>query len=122
MIEKSRVAAYGDVKYVVEYLNPGDIVFFCHKWEGLIAAAEVLRGPVKRSGDDEQYRDVKFLTPVPTRNSGIKLRMTAAQVVATTGKTFFWARTIKVPYLNREEAQSLVAELKKLLSGRSLEK
>jgi hypothetical protein len=117
MMEKSRVAAYGDIKYVVEYLNPGDIVFFYHKSEGLIAAAEVLRGPVRRDGDEEQYRDVRFLTPVPNRQSGIRRRMTAAQVTEATGKNFFWARTIKVPYLNREEAQSLVSELHKLLSA-----
>jgi hypothetical protein len=41
MVEKSRVAAYGDVKYVVEYLNPGDIVFFYHKGPGIVAAGEV---------------------------------------------------------------------------------
>jgi hypothetical protein len=116
MIEKARVAAYGDIKYVVDYLNPGDIVFFFHKWEGLIAAAEV-RGPVRRDGDQEQYRDVRFLTPVPNRQLGITRRMTAAQVTEATGKNFFWARTIKVPYLNREEAQSLIAKLNSLLSA-----
>ena len=43
--------------------------------------------------------------------------MTAAQVSQVTGRTFFWARTIKVPYLDRNEAQKLLTELNGILSG-----
>jgi hypothetical protein len=32
-----------------------------------------------------------------------------------TGKSFYWARTIKVPYLSKDEAANLVQELKKYL-------
>jgi hypothetical protein len=116
MMDKRRVAAYGDIKYVVEYLNPRDIVFFYHKWNGVVAAAEVLSGSVKREGEDEEYRDVRFLTPVPTRGATIRA-VPAAQVSQVTGKTFFWARTIKVPYLDREEAQRLLAEVKRVLEA-----
>lgn len=115
MMEKSRVAAYGDIKYVVEYLSPGDIVFFYHKWVGLVAAGEV-RGSVRREGEEEQYRDVRFLTPIPSRQSGLTRAMPASEITKATGRNFFWARTIKVPYLDRGEAQSLLAELNKVLS------
>jgi hypothetical protein len=116
MMEKRRVAAYGDIRYVVEYLNPRDIVFFYHKWEGVVAAAEVLVGPVKREGEDEQYRDVRFLTSVPTRGAKISA-VPPAQVSQVTGKTFFWARTIKVPYLDQAESQRLLAEVKRVLDS-----
>jgi hypothetical protein len=118
MMEKSRVSAYGDIQHIVKYLNPKDIIFFSHKWVGVVAAAEV-RGPVKSSGSDEKYRDVKFLTPVPKRDQGIKKWMPFSQVSQVTGKSFYWARTIKVPYLSREEAMLLVAELKKILQSRT---
>jgi hypothetical protein len=42
--------------------------------------------------------------------------MTAAQISQVTGKGFFWAKTIKVPYLNRAEAHNLLTELNKVLS------
>lgn len=113
MMEKNRVAAYGDVKYVVDYLNPKDIVFFSHKWAGIVGAAEVI-GLAKDDGPDERYRDVKFLTPIPTKDTGIVKFMPFKQVTSITGKSFFWARTIKVPYLSREEAQNLLTELKKI--------
>src|SRR5205085_3407516 len=103
-----------DIKYVINYLNPKDRVFFSHKSVGVVAAAEV-RGPVKDDGTDEKYRDVKFLTPIPKREQGIVKWMPFSQVSQVTGKSFYWARTIKVPYLSREEAEYLLAELKKVL-------
>ncbi len=39
MMEKRRVSTYGDRKHVVDYLNPRDIIFYSHKWVGVIAAA-----------------------------------------------------------------------------------
>ena len=114
MMEKSRVAAYGNIQDVVASLNPRDIVFFSHKWVGLIAAGRV-RGPIKEDGPDEKYREVEFLTPTPTRDPGIVKFMPFKDVTQVTGKTFWWARTIKVPYLNRTEAEHLLAELQRVL-------
>ena len=88
-------------------------MFFSHKWTGLVAAGEVV-GPVRMDGPEQQYRDVRFLTPVPKRGEEIR-HMPFADVTKVTGKSFFWAKTIKVPYLTREEARALVAELQKVL-------
>ncbi len=114
MMEKSRVAAYGDIKHIVGYLNPGDIVFFSHKWTGVVAAGEVV-GSVKEDGPDENYRDVRFLTPVPTKETTTPKAMPFGNVSQITDTSFFWARTIKVPYLDREKALGLLDELKKFL-------
>ena len=119
MMEKARVAAYGDIKHVIEYLNPRDIVFYCHKGVGVIAAAEVTGPPRSEDDKDEEYRDVRFLTPVPSRDKGIQREraMTAAQVSQVTGRTFFWARTIKFPYLDQNEGQKLLTELNHVLAN-----
>lgn len=115
MMENNRVAAFGDAKRFVEYVGVGDIVFYSHRYLGLVAAARVKRGSIKAPEDEELYRDVEFLTPVPRR--GEKLRfMPFGKVSEFTGKSFFWARTIKVPYLTKNEAELLVEELKTYLS------
>lgn len=118
MIEKKRVAAYGDVSYFAEYLNPGDIVFYSHKGYGLIGAGEVI-GPTKEDGPHEKYHDVRFLTAVPNREGGIQKAMPFSDVSAITGKSFFWARTLKVPYLSRDEANDLLEALNEVLNGKS---
>lgn len=114
MLENNRVAAFGDAKRFIEYIYPGDIVFFSHKWAGLVAAAMVNKGDIKAPDDDTLYRDVTFVTPVPNRGEKIKA-MPFNKVSEITGKSFFWARTIKVPYLSKEEAENLASELKSLL-------
>ena len=110
MIENSLVAAFGDAKRFVEYIYPGDIVFFSHKWAGIVAAAKVKNGSVKAPDDDTLYRDVDFITPIPKKGEKINA-MPFRMVSEITGKSFFWARTIKVPYLSKEEAESLAKEL-----------
>lgn len=118
MMENDRVAAFGDAKRFVEYVYPGDIVFFSHKWTGLVAAGRVKKGNIKP--DDKNlyqnalYRDVEFLTPIPEKGEAIKA-MPFGMVSEITGKSFFWARTIKVPYLSRDEAENLTKELKSYL-------
>ena len=116
MMEKNRVAAYGGIKYVIDYLRPKDIVFFSHKGYGIVAAGEVTSNRKVDADDDEEwYRDIKFLTNKPNRNEGIICYMSFGGVTAATGKSFYWARTIKVPYLSREESHLLLTELKKIL-------
>ena len=114
MMENSRVAAWGDAKRFVEYVYPGDIVFFSHKWTGLVAAGRVKRGNIESPDEDTLYRDVEFITPIPKEDQNIPA-MPFWKVSEITGKNFFWARTIKVPYLTKEEAENLAKELKAFL-------
>lgn len=116
MIENSRVAAFGDAKRFVEYVHPGDIVFFSHKWAGLVAAGRVKKGSAKAPEPGTLYRDVEFITPVPQKGQEVR-GMPFKTVSKFTGKSFFWARTIKVPYLTRAEANDLAGELKKYLES-----
>lgn len=100
MLANSRVAAYGDAKRFIHHVHPNDIVFFSHKWTGIVAAAKVRNTAVKAPNDQTLCRDVEFLTPVPKRGDELK-GMPFKKVSAITGKSFYWARTIKVPYLSR---------------------
>ena len=57
-----------------------------------------------------------FLTPVPARSGDLRA-MPPSMVSEVTGRTFFWARTIKVPYLTAEEAERLARELRQYLEA-----
>lgn len=111
MMENSRVAAFGEAKRFVEYVYPGDIIFFSHKWTGLVAAAKVKKDDIIASDEETLYREVEFITPIPKKGETIKA-MPFRKVSEITGKSFFWARTIKVPYLSKDEAENLGKELK----------
>lgn len=118
MMEKSRVAAFGDKKSVVNYVSQGDIVFFSHRYKGLVAAAKV-KSDIKHSQEmDASYRDVEFKTPVPVQGEPINA-MPFRKVSEITGKSFYWARIIKVPYLSKEEAEILVDKLDEWLKNKA---
>lgn len=116
MMENNRVAAFGDAKRFVNYVYPGDIVFFSHKWAGIVAAGKVQRGQIVAPDDSTLYRDIEFITPIPQKGEPIKA-MPFGLVSEITGKSFFWARTIKVPYLSRDEANNLAVKLKEYLEN-----
>lgn len=117
MMEKGRVAAYGGAKRFVDFVRPRDFVFFYHKGKGIVAAGRVVGGRhvVKHEDYDEWYRDVEFLTPVPTRDQGVQRAMSPGQIREATDKSFFWARTIKVPYLDTDESGALLDSLMQIL-------
>ena len=118
MMENCRVAAFGDAKRFVEYVYSGDIVFFSHRWEGIVAAAKVKNSPIQAPDPKILYRDVEFITPVPERSKELKA-MPFRKVSEITGKSFYWARTIKVPYLSKAEAEHLAKELVQYLEART---
>ena len=115
MMEGRRVAAFGDAKRFVEQVSVGDTVFFSHRWSGLVAAAKV-RGRVRTDGADILYRDVEFVTPIPQRGTEPRA-MPFRRVREITRRSFYWARTIKVPSLSKDEAAMLVEELRRYLGS-----
>lgn len=114
MCEKDRVAAFGGIKGIVKSLGKGDIVFLYHKGEGIIAAGEV-RSDVKEDADwDALYRDLRWLTSKPIKGTPYKF-MPAWQIKQVMDRNFWWAKTMKAPFLSKEEAEKLLAALKTTL-------
>lgn len=115
MCEHNRVAAFGDVKSIVHSFNKGDIVFLYHKGRGIVAAGEVKSDVKEDAAADAMFRDLKWLTTKPARNVPLKF-MPVPQIKEVTGRNFWWAKTMKAPFLNKEEAAHLLGELKKALT------
>lgn len=116
MMKKSRIAAFGDDKKVIDWINKKDIVFFYHQGYGIVAAGTVKSDRIEDSEMEEEtwYREVDFLTTPPKtidENSVIP----PAKIAEITGKSFCWRGTLKRPFLSIEEANSLVEELKQYL-------
>ena len=116
MMEKSRIAAFGDDKKVIDWINKKDIVFFYHQGYGIVAAGTVKSDRIEDSEMEEEtwYREVDFLTTPPKtidENSVIP----PAKIAEITGKSFCWRGTLKRPFLSTEQANSLVEELKQCL-------
>jgi hypothetical protein len=115
MCNGDRVAAFGSIKGIVHSFNKGDVVFLYHKGYGIVSAGEV-KSNVKEDGPaDAMYRDLKWLTPKPSKGKTFKA-MSVAEIKQVTGRSFYWAKTMKPPYLNKEDAACLLKNLKSILT------
>jgi hypothetical protein len=111
MCENSRVAAFGDQMGIVHWINKNDIVFLYHKNQGIIAAGRVVTKKVTENEDEEVfYHGLEWLTARPVRGVPFK-SMPAWQIKEVLDRNFFWARTIKTPYLSSEESATLLKAL-----------
>jgi hypothetical protein len=111
MCDGSRVAAFGGIKGIVHSFTKGDMVFLYHKGLGIVAAGEV-KSDVKEDKDwDALYRDLKWLTTKPKKGDPLKA-LSAAEIKTVMGFNFWWAKTMKPPFLNKEESSKLLEALK----------
>lgn len=115
MCEKARVAAFGDIKGIVHSLQTGDTVFLYHKSVGIVAAGTVKNGPVKEDKEaDGLYRELEWETSPPDRDGKLRA-MSASKIKEVMGFGFFWAKTMKVPYLDRDQSRKLLAAVQEFL-------
>ncbi|MDO9581178.1 MAG: hypothetical protein Q7J06_11560 [Bacteroidales bacterium] len=113
MLDKNRAAAYGDQKYFADYFSKNDFVFLSHKHYGIIAGGQVI-STSKADGPHERYVDVKWITKKPTIETGINNYMLFSKVTEILEHGFYWARTVKTPYLTKEESDLLMEKLKEI--------
>jgi hypothetical protein len=109
MLRGRKVAAYGDMKKFVETLNKKDYVFLYLKGKGLIGGGMV-ESEAKKGDNESWFRKVDFKTPIPENHSDMKA-MPAGRIRKVLGKNFFWAKTVKVPYLDKDESEKLLNAL-----------
>ena len=116
MMENDCVAAYDEQDGAVHCLNKNDTVFLYHKGIGIVGAGRITSGvkagPASQRVHTTKFCKIEWLTPKPNLEELKHLR--ASKIKELLGHGFFWARTVKVPYLKKEESQILIDEFNKL--------
>lgn len=116
MFAKSKISAYGNASRYINSFNKGDYVLYYHKGWGVIGAG-IIKTPTVRedTSKEELYHTVDLLTPAIKDESEIR-NISASDLCELLGKNFYFASTIKSPYLSVEEAEKVIGELKKKYS------
>lgn len=106
MLANNRIAAFGKVKDCLKPLVISDTVFLYRTKVGIISAAKVT-SLMKADGDNTCYCDVDFLI-TPDQAAPIS----ASNVKQLLGHGFFWAKTLKAPFLTPSETKILLTALR----------
>lgn len=111
MCDGRRVAAFGSIKGIVHSFSKGDTVFLYHKGQGIVAVGEVKSDVKEDKAWDALYRDLKWLTTAPRKGAPLKA-LSAEEIRSVMGFNFFWARTMKSPFLDTEKSAKLLEAVK----------
>ena len=93
------------------------IVFYYVKGLGVVAAGEICSetNECDYYGSIEKYKMVKMISPVNVPSSEDKLMsISPSGIKKLLNRNFYWASTIKTPFLDEEQCECLISELKKL--------
>lgn len=117
MLTSERISAYDGAGKYIESFNDGDIVFYYVKGLGVVAAGEICSetNECDYYGSIEKYKMVKMISPVNVPSSEDKLMsISPSGIKKLLNRNFYWASTIKTPFLDEEQCECLISELKKL--------
>jgi len=113
MLENDRAAAF-EADGNVDPLCEGDYVFLYHRDLGAVAAGIVCSDIKHDRPRDAVYRDIKWLTPKPTRAEGLNHSLPAKRIKEIVGHNFYFPITVKKPFLTVAESELLIAALRAL--------
>lgn len=112
MFANSKVSAYGGTKEWVNKFNKGDYVLYYHKGYGVVGAGIITSAKSKAIPENEElYFEVELLTPQVKCDDDLEY-ISPSELQRLLNKNFYFARTVKVPYLSVEEAEKVVSLLK----------
>lgn len=112
MFANSKISAYGSASRYINSFNKGDYVLYYHKGFGVIGAGIIkTSSPGKNPAKNELYHTVDLLTPALKNKEDIRY-ISASELCSLLNKNFYFASTIKSPYLSAGESELIVKELK----------
>ena len=116
MLTSDKISAYDNAGKYIDSFNVGDVVFYYISGRGVVAAGEICSDTqICDSNPEEKYKTVRLLVPksIPKTESELK-NIWPSEIKTLFGHNFFWATTMKRPFLNEEQSNRLIEELEKL--------
>ena len=114
MIAQNKISAYGDARKYIRSFEKGDYALFYSKGRGVIAIGKVLTDECTNADKDEAYRKVEMITPKNFSGNAAELpALSPTEIKNILGRNFYWASTIKTPFLTGTQVELLIQALNK---------
>ena len=111
MMKNDKISAYGDARKFIDYFKKNDYVLYYHKGFGIIAIGQIIsEKPQENKENKERFHKVKILTTKIENEKEMKF-LKPSEITQILEKNFYYASTVKKPYLTIEEVKSLEDEL-----------
>ncbi|WP_051198051.1 hypothetical protein [Butyrivibrio sp. MB2005] len=113
MLSQSKISAYGDAKRYISSFSKGDYALFYSKGRGIIAIGRI-SSDTPTDVNDERYHNVEMIIPKSFSGDIESLKaLSPSEIKVALDKNFYWASTIKTPFLDKLQAETLIKALEK---------
>ena len=113
MLSQSKISAYGDASRYIDSFRKGDYALFYSKGRGIIAIGRITSEKAG-TAKNEKYHAVEMILPKRfSGKSGELQALSPTEIRTVLNRNFYWASTIKTPFLNNNQVDILIAELAK---------
>lgn len=116
MLENSRVSAWGNAQKYIHSFNKGDYVFFYSKSKGIIAIGKIKSDKTFESGN-ESYREVEPIVFPESYDEQSMAYISPREIKDELHKSFYFASTIKLPFLSEDDSKILISLLKEKINN-----
>ena len=115
MLKQSKVWAKGNPKRYIKSFNVDDYVLYYSKGDGIVAIGKIVDNEIEDIEEDGLARKVDILVPEKKYLDDISQQecLYPYEIKSLLKKNFYFASTIKSPYLNKEEVDILKDALEK---------
>ncbi|WP_031554846.1 EVE domain-containing protein [Oribacterium sp. FC2011] len=109
MLSQSRVCAYGDADRYIRSFHKGDYALYYSKGKGVVAIGEVIsEEPREVETEKGLYHEVKMIVPKDMDFSKVHDKfISAKEIKDLLNRGFYFASTIKTPFLCKEQVEKL---------------
>ena len=116
MLTSGKISAYGKASRFIDSFSLGDYAFYYVKGKGVVAAGKVISDLAESAETDgwkESYKMVQMIVPktVPAEENQLQA-ISPGELKLLLDQGFFFASTVKKPYLSMDESEKLIAELR----------
>lgn len=114
MLTQNKIAAYGDAKRYINSFHEGDYALFYSRGRGVVAVGRVKEDSSLSNGSEELYHNVDMLVPKQYDFINRPLcALSASEIGELLNHKFYYASTMKVPFLDEIEVQRVCDALQK---------
>lgn len=111
MLSEKKIAAYGEAARYIDRFNKGDYALFYSKGRGVVAIGRIISDCSSIDGEEKSHK-VEMIVPKCVNDDMKELpALTPREIKEILGRDFFWASTIKTPYISGEQVRLLIEEL-----------
>ena len=116
MLQNNQICAFGGARRYVESFQKNDYVLYYSKGQGIMAAGKILSETASDfEGRDGKYHQVEMLVPSAEKIQNKDYQyLSPKKIKEVLNRNFYFASTIKSPYLTQEQSELLIRELRAL--------